>query len=87
MHGCYKFICDEIDWINAGFLLGAGNRLFLLPIQENVTGYRRKNVSEIIETTFKIHCTLKKLILFWEFLFHNTGKHPADNITLKICSL
>ena len=55
---------------SAGFLLGASNRLFLLPIQVNITGYHEKIVFEITETAFKIHCTLKKLVLFWEFPFH-----------------
>ena len=55
-----------------GFLLGAGNQLFLPSIHVNVTGYcEKKNVFEITETTFKIHRILKKnSSLFWEFPFH-----------------
>ena len=42
--------------MNSGFLLGAANRLFLLSIHVNFTGYHEKYVSEIIEAAFKIHC-------------------------------
>ena len=69
-----------------GFLLGAGNRLFIPSIHVNVTGYCEKNVSEITETTFKIHRILKKTHpCFGNFLSTNSViKHVTDNITMEI---
>ena len=60
---------------HSGFLLGAGNRLFLPSIHVNVTGYCEKNVFEITETTFKIHRILKKTHpCFGNFLSTNNVK-------------
>ena len=50
---------------NTGFLLGAGNRLFLPSIHINDTGYHEKKMSKIVEISFKNHDDhiLKNLVL------------------------
>ena len=52
----------------AGFLLRAGNRLFLPAVQVNVTSYFTEIFTEIIQRTYvcskvKLHCVYGKILL------------------------
>ena len=55
------------------FLLGAGNRLFLPSTHVNITGYCEKKMfpklRKIIDTAFKLHPILQKLLLVLEISF------------------
>ena len=54
---------QAITHFKVGYWVPVSNQLFLPSIHTNTTGYCEKNVSEIIEATFKIHLSLKKLVL------------------------